>query len=403
MLATKRGKPLYERGGFQLVRRRDRKYLQIVWYEQDRGRERSTSAGTIHPEAGRAALDRVYLERVGGEHICPTCGQRRQTEAKFVTSAIADYLTLSSEKSSIEAIRARLDHVLTYLVRTSQEALKCDGVNEAWIEHFRKWLAKTPIVSKTGKRRKRALSTIENSVLQLAAAINACGGGTAAKFKPKQPKAVNRTPQHRSDVAELARMFRYCLYPDAGKQPAERARRDRGGLLAFLRISVCTLARPDAAHDVSTVTDRRQWNSTARVLSLNPDGRQQTRKYRAVVPVPTRLAAMLDATTGFFVSAISVESSWKTMARSLNLPADGQSGMKLIRRSVAHILRQRLRQTDWGEIEIFLGHDRFDDVSDLYAPLRPDYLARALDEIERLIVEIDAVVPGAFSAPICED
>ena len=403
MPATKRGKPLYERGRFQLVRRPDRKYLQIVWYEQDRGRERSTSAGTIDPEAGRAALDRVYLERVGGEHICPTCGQRRLTEAKFVTSAIADYLTLASEKSSIEAIRARLDHVLTYLVKTGQESLKCDAVDEAWIERFRKWLVKVPIVSKTGKRRKRALSTIENSVLQLAAAINACGGGTAAKFKPQQPKAVNRTPQHRSDVAELAAMFRYCLYPDSGKQPVERARRDREGLLAFLRISVCTLARPDAAHDVSTAADRRQWNSNARVLSLNPDGRQQTRKYRAVVPVPTRLAAMLDATTGFFVSAISVESSWKTMARSLNLPTDGQSGLKLIRRSIAHILRQRLRQTDWGEIEIFLGHDRFDDVSDLYAPLRPDYLARALSEIERLIAEIDTLVPGAFPAAICEN
>jgi hypothetical protein len=112
---------------------------------------------------------------------------------------------------------------------------------------------------------------------------------------------------------------------------------------------------------------------------------------------------MLDTTTGFFVPAISVESSWKTMARSLSLPADGQSGMKLIRRSVAHILRQRLRQADWGEIEIFLGHDRFDDVSDLYAPFSPDYLARALGEIDRLIAEIDALAPGAFPATADEN
>ena len=91
------------------------------------------------------------------------------------------------------------------------------------------------------------------------------------------------------------------------------------------------------------------------------------------------------------------------MARSLSLPADGQSGMKLIRRSVAHILRQRLRQADWGEIEIFLGHDRFDDVSDLYAPFSPDYLARALGEIDRLIAEIDALAPGAFPATADEN
>jgi hypothetical protein len=91
MPATKRSKPLYERGGFRLVGRPDRKHLEIVWYDRARGRERSVSASTSDPIAGRAALDRVYLERVGGEHIRPTCGQRRQAEEKFVTTAIADY------------------------------------------------------------------------------------------------------------------------------------------------------------------------------------------------------------------------------------------------------------------------------------------------------------------------
>lgn len=396
MPATKRGKPLYERGGYELIRRPDRKFLQVVWYDQDRRRERSISAGTSDPVAGRASLDRIYLERTGGEHICPTCGQRRAAEVKFVTSAIADYLTLSADKSSIEAIRVRLAHVLDYIVETGQEQLKCEAVDDAWISRFRKWLAAKPIISPKGKKRKRALSTIENSVLQLAAAINACGGA-AAKFKPQQPKEVNRTPQHRSDVAELAAMFRYCLYPAVGKQPADRARRERAGLLAFLRISVCTLARPDAAHDVSTDPTRRQWNSAARVLSLNPDGRRQTKKYRAIVPVPSALASLLDATNGFFVPVLSVKSAWTTMARSIGLPQEGEAGMKLVRRSVANILRQRLRKADWGEIELYLGHDRFDDVSDLYAPLRPDYLRQALIEIEGLVAEIENLVPGAFT------
>lgn len=397
MPATKRKKPLYERGGYKLVRRGDRKALEIVWYDDQRGRERSASAGTEDVEAGRAALDRLYLERTNGDAFCPTCGQRRQRGTVFVTSAIADYLTLSADKPSIEAIRARLTHVLAYLVHADQATVLCEMVDEAWIVRLRKWLSGVPIVSPTGITRERSLSTVENSVLQLAAAINRCGS-IQARFRPQQPKEVNRTPQHRSSIAELADMFRHCVAPGPGKQPEERARRERAGLLAFLRVSVATMARPDAAHDFSTAPARRQWNPERRVLNLNPDGRRQTRKYRATVPVGARIAAVLDATDGLLVPQQSVKSAWESMAAALGLPREGASGMKLIRRSMADIVRSRLPQEAWGELEMFLGHDRFDDVSDLYAPFRPDYLRRALAVIDAVIEEIEAAVPGAFTA-----
>lgn len=313
-----------------------------------------------------------------------------------MTAAIADYLTLVADRASIDAIRARLTHVLSHLVATNQATLVCEAVDDEWIKRFRTWMKKVPIVSPTGKKRGRSLSTIENSVLQLAAAITKCGGITA-RFKSQQPKEVNRTPHHRSDVAEIAAMFRYCVDPGPGRQPPERARRDRANLLAFLRISVATLARPDAAHDVSTAPERKQWNSKRRVLSLNPQGRRQTRKYRAVVIAPRQLKPLLDRTKGFFVAAQSVKSGWESMAAALGLPADGESGMKLIRRSIADILRSRLPPEAWGELEMMLGHDKFDDVSDLYAPFRPDYLRRVLAEVERVIDEIETLTPGAFA------
>lgn len=397
MSKSNRTRPLYTRGDYKLVRRPDRPALEIVWYDANRGRLRSASARTEDVEEGKAALDRLYLERTKGEAFCPTCGQRRGQGEVYVTAAIADYLTISADKVSIDAIRARLTHVLTYLVATDQAALTCDTVDDDWIAKFRKWLAKVPIVSPSGQKRQRSLSTIENSVLQLAAAINSNGGCTA-KFKATQPKEVNRTPQHRSEIAELASMFRYCVAPEPGKLPIERARRDRANLLAFLRISVSTLARPDAAHDVSTTASRRQWNSKMRVLALNPDGRRQTKKYRAIMPVSERMAVILDRAKGFLIPSNSVKSAWETMAVALKLQRHGESGMKLIRRSVAHIVRQRLKQEAWGELEIFLGHDKFDDVSDLYAPFQPGYLSRALAVIEEVIEEIEALCPGAFSA-----
>ncbi|RYD27929.1 MAG: hypothetical protein EOP89_03690 [Lysobacteraceae bacterium] len=265
------------------------------------------------------------------------------------------------------------------------------------MERFRNWLHARPIVTPTGVRKVRSWSTVENSVLQLAAAVNR-SGGIKANFKAHQPKEVNQTPQHRSDLAELAAMFSYCVSPPLGKQPAERAKRDRASLLAFLRISVASMARPDAAHEVSTDPSRGQWNSDRRILNLNPAQRRQTRKYRATVPVPRQMAAVLDATVGYLVIGNSVKSAWETMAKALDLPGEGESGMKLIRRSVANIVRQRLPQEAWGELEMFLGHDKFDDVSDLYAPFRPDYLRRALAVVESIIDELEKLAPGAFSS-----
>jgi hypothetical protein len=143
--------------------------------------------------AGKEALDRIFLERTKGEAFCPTCGQRRDGTTVLVTAAIADYLNLSEAKASIQAIRPRLAHVLNYLVHLNQITLVCGQIDKDWIGRFRAWLAKVPIISPTGKMRLRSLSTIENSVLQLAAAINACGGVTA-NFKAQQPKDVNQTP-----------------------------------------------------------------------------------------------------------------------------------------------------------------------------------------------------------------
>jgi hypothetical protein len=398
MPASKRKKPLYERGGYKLFRREDRKALEIIWYDDARKRERSSSAGTEDLEEAKSAVDRLYMEHTKGHAFCPTCGQRRSSGSVFVTTAIADYLTLVTEKPSYQAIRARLMHVLAYLLEKEMATVLCESIDDAWITRFRSWLLQQPIISPTGIERSRALSTAENSILQLAAAINQCSGASA-KFRPIQPKNVNRTPRHRSSVAELAEMFRHCINPAPGKQPVDRARRDRLALLAFLRISVVTLARPDAALEASTDPHKRQWNSKTRIFDLNPDRRPQTRKYRAIVPIGERMASILDETFGNVVPAQSVRSAWETMARALNLPTDGEAGTKLIRRSMATIIRGRVPEEAWGELEVFLGHARFNEVSELYAPFEPHYLGRILVEIDRVVAEIDALVPGAFPLP----
>ena len=69
-------------------------------------------------------------------------------------------------------------------------------------------------------------------------------------------------------------------------------------------------------------------------------------------------------------------------AEAIGLPKAGESGMKLIRRSMAKLLRNRIAKADWVEVGLFLGHRKLDSVSDIYAPFDPSHCAVARQEIE---------------------
>ena len=393
-----KAKGLYQRGPYWLDwdRRADGSlrspYFAIFWYDAERGRTRSASTGSGDVAEAKAALDRHYLEHTEGEAICPTCGQRRQIgEGFLVLQAVQNYL--STRGDGDPAIGHRLAHITAYIAEMGQVTLTCRQANEEWAARFRRWAAERPIVSPNGKERARSPSTIENSLIQLAAAINAAAKRgdslVPAQFKPIPTTQLNRSPSHRSDIAELAAMFRYATDP---RYPGKRAPLHR-----FLMAAVATVARPEEVHDISTKREREQWNANARILNLNPRGRRQTRKYRATIPAPWQFARRLDAAKpGFFVGVASVKSAWESMAVDIGLPRDGAGGMKLVRRSMAKLLRDRLPKADWPEIEMLLGHDKFDSTTSIYAPFDPGYLGAVRKEIEAIIDEIESIVPGAF-------
>ena len=388
MPQKKRSKPLYQRGDYRLDRRFGRENLIVTFYDRGKQRERSISAGTNNVEEGKAALDRIYLQNTHGAAICPTCGQHRTgTSSTYVTVAITDYLILKEDQTSAEAINARLAHIINFIATLPNADIRCTDIDESWIKRFRIWALEQPIVSPKGAFRQRSLSTVENSVLQLAAAINHAHARHdtpwPAAFKPIPATQVNRTPQYRADMTTLIKMFRYAT--SLGR---------RLPLLRFLRLSVATLARPDAVHEMSTTSERGQWNSERAVLMLNPKGRRQTKKIRAVIPVVHHVANELDVISGAYVEVANVKKSFASMATELNLPKDGEAGMKLIRRSMADLLRKR--HVPIEEIEIMLGHRVIGSVSELYAPFDPSYCANAKAAISAICDEIWQAVPNAF-------
>lgn len=366
-------------------------YLAIFWYDTAARRVRSLSTGTDDVEAGRVKLIKHDLTESGAGAFCPTCGQKVGGDADYLLcDAIRDYLAIKDSK----ILSAQLDHVLDYIEVIGAQAIRCADVDEDWVSGFRDWSLKQPVVFTSGRVRDepRALSTIENSVITLAAAINKAKSrgkiADVAQFRPIPTKEINNTPRVRLTVEQMAEAFRYASDP--------RMKGRRRSLHHYLIAAVSTAARPDAVLDISTDPKREQWLSDSRILSLNPKGRRQTKKYRATIIAPWQFALHLDGCEGFFVPVKDISGAWQTMQSDLGWPSDRQYGTKIIRRSMAKLLRDRLPKADWPEIEMLLGHDKFDQTSDIYAPFDPTYLAAARAEIERIIDEIEALAPGAF-------
>lgn len=385
-----RPKPLYQRGEYKLYPREGR-YLEIVWYDAERKRERSVSAGTADIGEGRIALDRHYLKQ-SGSRMCPTCHRPWEHErSPTVLNVIGDYVIGMEGRAGYDSARHRLAHVIEYTALQNVN-LTCAEIDPDWIANFRKWALARPVISPRGKfLRERSLSHVEGSVMQLAAAINKAPGQTA-QFKAEQQVNVAVSPKLRVKVDKLAAMFRFCLYPDEQSEVLRELRRkERQTLLAYLRLAVASWARPETILAVQ----REQWHSDARVLDLNPPRRQRTNKRLPMVPIAKQMVPHLDAMDEVWIRAASVRSSWERMRKALGLPSDRQAGPKLIRRSMATIVRKAIGETHWRQGEIMLGHVPF-AISDIYAIMEPENLGLVLAATESVIDEIEKLAPGAY-------
>jgi len=405
-----RKKKIYERGDYYLALDTNRygtprsKNLYIFYYDREARRGRSYSTGTSDIRIAKEELDRFYETREKSHKFCPTCGQPFSGELPpLVATAIAEYL----EDSDYEAASARLGHVLAYLEAKGLEDARCDEIDDDWVKNFRKWAAEVDIVSPTGKKRKRSPTTIAASISMLRTAINKAFKSRKllhrAAISVKKSEVEGATPWFRASEDQLIRMFRYALVLDFPENTSEKQikkwERERRNLLQYLRLGVATWARPDAIMDFSTTEEAKQWNPENGYLNLNPHGRVQSDKYRPLVRAPRQLVPLLNSNEGKFVKAASIRTAFRQMVGTLELPGDGQSGEKLLRRSTVSLIRPQLERIGAWETQgrLMLGHIR-PTVSDKYAtPYHEEYLIDALRLIEELIDRIEAAAPGAFS------
>ena len=87
------------------------------------------------------------------------------------------------------------------------------------------------------------------SLVHLASALVYCKERSPQNklFTTKVLKNLSKGPKQRADIPTLAAMFDYCLNPP-GKTEKIRAQRqrERHNLLTYLRVSIVTMARPEA-------------------------------------------------------------------------------------------------------------------------------------------------------------
>jgi len=424
---SRRPPPVYRRGKYWLdkLRRADGSERSARWYVfwYDPGARREASASTGETDVDRAvlALDRRYLnDAEEAPAYCHACGQPlASADAYLLTDAIADYrLEHGDLQRSADSIQARLKHVLDFLDAEQDRrdgtfgiATSCaTACGEPFIEAFRAWSAKQPVTWRNGRgevtaSRPRSAATTEESVLQVAAALNHAVDAKPARseqrpvYRPRPRKQVSRPRRVRVDVPVLADMVAY----------AAEERKRRGSLHAFLVASLCTIARPDSVVDISVAPDREQWHAGSPILDLNPFGRAQTRKYRPIVPVLPVLAQWLAAElaayerldraerigAGYLVnyygrSVLDVDRAWTSMLTGLKLPTGREWKPYLLRHSLATILRNR-GVAKW-DLQGFMGHD-VRGSTEVYAVGRFGTVVRALEDI---LGEIETRSPGAL-------
>jgi hypothetical protein len=158
----------------------------------------------------------------------------------------------------------------------------------------------------------------------------------------------------------------------------------------FVLIVANTLCRPEAATDLRPA----QYDRAHQMVDLNPPGRQQTNKFRPIVPVTPTLRPFLGevvAAGDRFVSyrgkpIKSILAAFRILKDQAKI--EGNVTPYSIRHGMAREMRKRRVPTE--QISLVLGHlpKGSDATTSIYAPYDPDYCLEAAAAIEDVMREI---------------
>ena len=165
-------------------------------------------------------------------------------------------------------------------------------------------------------------------------------------------------------------------------------------VFTYCLIRLTTVCRGDAALDLQPF----QVDFDHGLIRLNPEGREQTKKRRPVVPLTETLRAHLSTLKpkSHYVNwhgnkVVSIKTTWRKLRTKLKLPT--WFVPKVLRHTAATHLRQA-GVPGW-EVSGFLGHTGGDSAktTEIYAKFDPKYLGKARKELDAWMRDLAKDVP----------
>lgn len=325
----------------------------VHWYDPATGRTERKSTRTNEEGAAKAWLSKWLIES-------GRAGSQDTTEFAIVTACQAYWDGHASKLPSAQSADIAITLVHDFFGTDPISALTIPRQ-----EAFVAWL----------REKGHSSSYISRTLSVLRAALNWCQRRQLVALVPK----VIDVP--RDDVER----FRLSVDQMRGFL-AETAKPRRKHLHRWALLSIWTTARPE------TVFDLGPWamDFENRLIRLNPPGRQQTKKYRPIVPMCDTAARYMKEWDGnTYVtwggeSVGSLKKGVRAIAKDMGLP--------IIPRTIRHTMGAELRRrgVPRDEVSGIMGHKwrGASSTTELYAEFDPAYLGNARQAIDDYCKEL---------------
>jgi integrase len=343
-------------GDYWLSQRRGSAHWCRTWYDTATRQTRRESLGTTDFQEGKLALYE-WFTRHG------KIGDKKQAAADTPLALVLlrYYEQHGRTLASAEMIRMSLGYWTEFF---GEDTVR--EVTPARQREFIAWL------EKGGERGPRSKGYIKRILTDGKSALNRAHREGEIDAVPFVVPGEDSPARDRVlTVAESAALWR------AADQPHTRM---------FLALAYGLLARPEAVLGLTRGSvDFGRW-----LVTQNPPGRKQTKKFRPVVPVAEFLRPMLEAAPeGPLVEwhgkpIASFKTAWRKLRARAGLEA------AVVAKTIRHTMATELRAANVPEAEIqgFLGHKAFGGKTEVYAKYRPDYLGEATAAIDAYMARV---------------
>lgn len=351
----------FQLGDYYLTRRGNSPAWCRTWFDPNTRQTKRASLGTTDFEQAKQILTDWFIANRSVENQPSTITPLAEVIARYWEQH-AQYIA-SAERTNIS-----LNYWLDFFEDRAVADLAPIGIQE----EFHSWL-----LAKGMKA-----SSVSRVLSAGRAAINRAwkrGEIENAPFIHDVKKAAQTSAPPRGrplEVEEVAMLF------DAAP---------RRHLRHYILFMLATAARPDAIRDLTI--DRCDLEN--RLITLNPQNRQQTSKYRPTVRMPESIVKLVETlkkdnkachVVAYGTRRVdSVKTSWRKARADAGL--DDQVNPYSLRHTMARWLRKE-GVAAW-EVSAQLGHKRRElSITEIYAPYDPVYLASAAKAIDSFFTQL---------------